>query len=132
MAKLYPSWIEIPVNDMDRALTFYRAVFELTDTPIYDEPPALIAVLLPSDKSVRNPGVSLIKSPRHTPSAGGGQINFHIGDYASFNKALEAVKAHRGEIHEIVEMEDGVKYAILADSEGNTVAISAYEESDTK
>ena len=133
MTKLYPSWIEIPVNDMDRALAFYRAVFELTDTPLYDdEPPALIAVLLPSDKSVHNPGVSLIRSPQHTPSAGGGQINFHIGDYASFNKALEAVKAYGGHIHETVEMEDGVKYAVLADSEGNTIAISAYEESDPK
>jgi len=50
---LYPSWIEIPVIDLQRALIFYRGVFKLTDTPLYDDPPAKIAVLLHSDKSVR-------------------------------------------------------------------------------
>jgi predicted enzyme related to lactoylglutathione lyase len=45
---LYPSWIEIPADDLYRALAFYRGVFGLTDTPIYDEPSGLIAVLLPS------------------------------------------------------------------------------------
>lgn len=50
MPKLYPSWIEIPVADMDRALAFYRAVFGLVDTPLVDEPPDMrIAVLLPSE-----------------------------------------------------------------------------------
>jgi predicted enzyme related to lactoylglutathione lyase len=38
MPALYPSWIEIPVSDLDRALAFYRAVFALTDTPFDDEP----------------------------------------------------------------------------------------------
>jgi hypothetical protein len=67
MTVLYPSWIEIPASDLERALAFYRGVFGLTDTPLYNEPPATIAVLLPSEKSVRNPGVSLVKSPLHKP-----------------------------------------------------------------
>src|SRR5688572_29095140 len=89
MPTLYPSWIEIPAADLVRALAFYRAVFGLTETPIYDdEPPARIAVLLASDKSKRNPGVSLVQSPLHTPCPGGPQVNFHVGTHAALTQVL--------------------------------------------
>jgi predicted enzyme related to lactoylglutathione lyase len=102
LAVLYPSWIEIPAADLERALRFYRGVFELTDTPLYHEPPMQIAVLLPSDKSLRNPGVSLVYSPTHKAGDAGPQVK-QLG---------------------------GVRYITLLDSEGNRIALSSYEPLD--
>ncbi|MCA0456883.1 MAG: VOC family protein [Chloroflexi bacterium] len=129
MPKLYPSWIEIPVKDLERATAFYRAVFGLTDTPLYDDPPAKIVVLLASDKSIRQPGVSLVLSPLHHPADGGVVINFHVDTHAALAAALEQVKALGGKLdHEMVDMDDGVHYINLLDCEGNRIALSSYEE----
>lgn len=128
MTPLYPSWIEIPVSDLDRALRFYRGVFGLTDTPLYDEPPALIAVLLPSDKAVRTPGVSLVKSPLHHPANGGAVINFHVDTHGALETALTAVAALGGTVDTpVIDMGDGVRYVNLLDCEGNRIALSSYE-----
>lgn len=129
MTSLYPSWIEIPASDLDRALRFYRAVFGLTDTPLHDDyPPAQIAVLLPSDKSVRMPGVSLVQSPTHIPGSSGPQVNFHVGTHAALTGAITTATEHGGRLMgEVVEIEDGVRYVTLLDSEGNTIALSSYE-----
>lgn len=126
---LYPSWIEIPVADLTRALAFYRAVFGLTNTPLYEEELSMrIAVRLPSDKSVRAPGVSLVESPLHTPDGGGIQVNFHMGEHAMLESALKAALAHGGTvINPMVDMGDGVHYVTLRDSEGNPIALSSYE-----
>ncbi len=128
MPPLYPSWIEICVNDLDRALRFYREVFGLTDTPVYDEPPALIAVLLPSDKSVRNPGVSLVKSPLHKPSAGGAVVNFHVDTHEMLNTAIRRIPELGGSVDtEVVDTGDGMRYINVLDCEGNRIALSSYE-----
>lgn len=129
MAKLYPSWIEIPASDLERAMAFYRAVFELNEISVYDDyPPAKIAVLLPSEKSVQNPGVSLVQSPAHIPSRNGALINFHVGDHAALEIAVATAQAHGGAIAEpLVEMDDGVQYLVLLDCEGNSIALSSYE-----
>ena len=129
MSVLYPSWIEIPAADLARALAFYRAVFGLIETPIYDdEPPARIAVLLASDKSSRNPGVSLVQSPLHTPCHGGPQVNFHVDTHAALTHVLAQATTHGGSIvMPVAVIGDGVRYAVLRDCEGNTFAVSSYE-----
>jgi predicted enzyme related to lactoylglutathione lyase len=128
MALLYPSWIEIPVTDLERALRFYRAVFGLDDTPRYDEPPARIAVLLSSDKGMRAPGVSLVQSPSHQPSPHGFVVNMHLGDHGALAIALRAVADHGGQIDGApIDMGDGVQYLTVRDCEGNTLAFSSYE-----
>ncbi len=131
MTKLYPSWIEIPVNNLERAMAFYRAVFNLDEIPVYEDyPPARIAVLLASEKSVQNPGVSLVQSPTHVPSRHGALINFHVGDHAALEKAVETALAHSGAISEpLVDTGDGVKYLVILDCEGNSIALSSYEPS---
>jgi predicted enzyme related to lactoylglutathione lyase len=131
MPALYPSWIEIPVSDLDRALAFYRAVFTLTDTPLYDDPPAKIAVLLASEKSVRAPGVSLVQSPLHKPFAGGAVVNFHVDTHQALETAVRKVSELGGAVDtETVDMGDGVRYVNLLDSEGNRIALSSYEPID--
>jgi predicted enzyme related to lactoylglutathione lyase len=131
MPLLYPSWIEIPVADLERALAFYRAVFELDDTPLYDDPPARIALLLPSEKDVRAPGVSLVHSPAHTPSPHGVVVNMHLGDHGALAAALRTVAEHGGEVvSELIDTGDGVRYLTVRDCEGNTLALSSYEPPD--
>jgi predicted enzyme related to lactoylglutathione lyase len=132
MAKLYPSWIEIPVSNLERAMAFYRVVFDLNEIPIYDDyPPARIAVLLPSEKGVQTPGVSLVQSSTHVPSRHGALINFHVGNHAALEKAVAMAQANAGSIAEpIVDIGDGVKYLVLLDCEGNSIALSSYEPID--
>lgn len=131
MPNLYPSWIEIPVSDLERAKTFYSAIFDLTDTPLYDEPPAKIILLLPSDKSVAKPGLSLVQSPVHRPYDGGAVINFHLGNHESLETALKQVVQLGGKLDKaLVDTGDGVKYINLLDSEGNRIALSSFEEID--
>lgn len=134
MSVLYPSWIELPAADLARALAFYRTVFGLIETPIYeDEPPARIAVLQPSDKSSRNPGVSLVQSPLHTPCHGGPQVNFHVDTHTALTQVLARVTTHGGSIvMPVAAMGDGVQYALLRDCEGNTFAVSSYEPLNTE
>lgn len=128
MPKLYPSWIEIPVSDLEHATAFYRAVFGLTDTPLYDDSPAKIVVLLASDKSIGQPGVSLVQSPLHHPSDGGAVINFHVDTHAALATAVEQVTALGGKLdNALVDMGDGVHYINLLDCEGNRIALSSYE-----
>jgi predicted enzyme related to lactoylglutathione lyase len=132
MALLYPSWIELPVTDLERALRIYRAVFGLDDTPRYEEPPARIAVLLPSDKGMRAPGVSLVQSPSHVPSPHGVVVNMHFGDHRALAMALRAVAEHGGQIDGApLDMGDGVRYLTVRDCEGNTLALSSYEPLET-
>jgi uncharacterized protein len=130
MNALYPSWIEIPVHDLDRALAFYRAVFQVSDTPRYnDGHPMQVAVLLPSEKSARLPGVSLVQSPTHLPCRGGVQVNFHVGDHTALTEAISRVVTYGGLLNgDIVDEDDGVRYVTITDSEGNTLALSSYGE----
>jgi uncharacterized protein len=131
MPNLYASWIELPVSDLDRAKAFYQAVFDLVDTPFYDEAPAKIILLAPSDKSVQKPGVSLVQSPIHHPYNGGAVINFHIGTHNALETAMNKVSQFGGTVDtEIVDTGDGVKYINVLDSEGNRIALSSYEEAD--
>jgi predicted enzyme related to lactoylglutathione lyase len=127
LSVLYPSWIEIPVIDLERALAFYRTVFGLTDTPIYDEPDMRIALLLPSAKGERAPGVSLVMSPHHRPGDGA-HINFHMDTHAALADAMAVALSLGGRLTaEVVDMGDGVRYCMLRDCEGNPVALSSYE-----
>jgi hypothetical protein len=131
MALLYPSWVEIPAHDLDRALAFYRAVFNLEDTPFYDAADAQIVVLLESDKDARAPGVSLVKSPLHTPSEGGATVNFHVGTHTALAEAITTALAHGGTVKaDVVDEGDGQRCVTLIDSEGNTIAISSYEPNE--
>ncbi|MCC6613052.1 MAG: VOC family protein [Anaerolineae bacterium] len=132
MTQLYPSWIEIPVHELDRALAFYRAVFDLAETPQYDDSPDMrIAVLLASDKALRAPGVSLVQSPAHVPSSGGALINFYLGDHAALEAALVRVTGNGGSlVSGVIDEGDGQRYTTVRDPEGNTLALSSYEPID--
>ncbi len=129
---LYPSWIEIPVNDLERAAAFYSRVFRIGSVSRheYDEDgmPMRVVVLLASDKGGRAPGLSLVQSARHVPNENGVQINFHAGEHAMLDRIISEVTGAGGRIAKpAMNMGDGVRYAVLQDSEGNTIAVSAHQ-----
>jgi predicted enzyme related to lactoylglutathione lyase len=126
---MYPSWIEIPVADIERAISFYRAVFELDDPERYDdEPDTRIAVLRASDKSVQAPGVSLVASPLHQPGQVGVIVNFHLGAHAALDHAIAIAIARGGTLVQApTDQGEGQRYAVLQDSEGNPFSLSSYE-----
>ncbi len=128
MASLYPSWIELPVLDLDRATAFYRKIFDLIETPKYlEEPDQEIVVLLPSEKTTRAPGVSLVRSPLHTPGEGA-IINFHLESHTVLDITVERIRSNGGDVRGPVrDMGDGVRYVNVRDSEGNPFALSSYE-----
>jgi predicted enzyme related to lactoylglutathione lyase len=128
--RVYPSWIEIPVEDLDRATDFYRRVFGLTETQTLDDevPDARITLLAPSDKDSYRPGVSLIASPRHKPGRNGVQVNFHVGSHAALDEAMANALSNGGAlVQPVVRVDDGTRYVTISDSEGNTIALSAWE-----
>lgn len=128
---LFPSWIEIPVADLDRALAFYRAVFGLDETPRYADGATQIAVLLPSQKELRAPGVSLVRSPDHVPGPQGAVVNFHLGDHRALDAALERVTQHGGQpVAPLTDEGDGQRFCLVRDSEGNRLALSSFEPPD--
>ena len=128
MSPLYPSWIEIPVTHMERTLRFYRGVFDLTDTPVFEELVSIIAVLLPSDKRAHAPGASLVKSPLHRSADGGAIVNFHVDTHHALDIAVQRVTELGGKVDTaIVSMDDGVRYVNVLDCEGNRIALSSHE-----
>lgn len=134
---LYPSWIEIPVHDLARATRFYCAVFGLgaLQTHQASEPAGTldIVVLSPSDKPAQAPGVSLVQSSRHLPSAGGVQVNFHVGTHADLVRAVAVATQHGGRVvSPIMDAGEGVHYALIQDVEGNAIAISGYAGSSAQ
>jgi predicted enzyme related to lactoylglutathione lyase len=129
---LYPSWIEIPVVDLARAAAFYGAVFGLSEveTHAFSEQEQMLeaAVLSASDKPAQAPGVSLVQSSRHQPSAGGVQVNFHVGDHTALARALTIVTEQGGAVvNAVVDAGEGVQYAVVQDTEGNRIALSGYD-----
>jgi catechol 2,3-dioxygenase-like lactoylglutathione lyase family enzyme len=125
---LYPSWIEISVADLERALRFYRAVFGLDETPRYDAPPAEIVLLLPSAKEMDTPGVSLVRSPSHVPGgafssrmeAKDGSMGFDFaGTYTQIepHRLIAYTFGDREAQVAFVEGPDGVQVRVTFDSE---------------
>ena len=118
---IYPSWIELPAKDADRAAAFYRAVFEFEASEVYDDGERRVSILLhPADGK---PGLSVNETKNFEPSTNGTLIYLNVGsDLAPF---LERAVAVGGKIlTPQTNMSETSVYAIIQDSEGNAVALS--------
>jgi predicted enzyme related to lactoylglutathione lyase len=121
MHMIYPSWIEIPARDVDRAAVFYQAVFAFDYGEVYDDGERRVAILIqPSDGK---PGVSLNETKNFEPSSKGTLMYLNVGsDLAPF---LERVTAAGGTIiTPQTPMSATSTYAIIGDTEGNALALS--------
>src|SRR5688500_18256179 len=122
---IYPSWIELPAKDVDRAVTFYQAVFEFVPSDVYDDGERRVSILLhPADGK---PGRSLNETKNFEPSTKGTLMYLNVdSDLAPF---LERVTAAGGKILTgQTNMSETSVYAIIEDSEGNAVALSFSQE----
>ena len=121
---LKPVWIEIPVKDIDRALAFYQAVFELDATEIGDDGVRRTVTLSQSSES-EAPGISLNQTANFEPSDKGVLIYFDTG--GNINDVLPRVEPAGGRVTTPkTSMGESGYYALIVDTEGNTLALWDY------
>ncbi|MDZ4766183.1 MAG: VOC family protein [Chloroflexota bacterium] len=116
------SWVEIPVRDIERALTFYRAVFELGAVDVVDDGVRKTATLT-GDAAL---GTSLNQTPNFTPNNTGTLAYFNAG--SNVTAFLDRATAAGGTIiAPKTAMGGGFFYALVQDTEGNVFALSSAE-----
>jgi predicted enzyme related to lactoylglutathione lyase len=116
------NWFEIPVSDIDRAKTFYEAIFgfEMHSMDVGDD---LQMAVFPSDQD--GVGGSLIKnSEYYYPSESKGPLVYLNGN-PDLQKVLDKVEEAGGKIS-IAKRQispDHGFMAVIIDSEGNRIAL---------
>ena len=118
---IYPSWIELPAKDADRAAAFYKSVFEFDASEVYDDGERRVSILLhPADGK---PGISVNETKNFEPSTNGTLVYLNVG--SALAPFLERTVAAGGKIlTEQTAMSETSVYAIIRDSEGNAIALS--------
>ncbi len=117
------NWFEIPVSDLDRAQSFYEAVF---DTPLRREamgPDVALAVFPYEKYGVGGCLFAAADGPR--PGAEGTVV--YLNAEPSLDAVLSRVEAAGGRITRArTELPEGMGcFAHIADSEGNRVGLHA-------
>jgi predicted enzyme related to lactoylglutathione lyase len=116
------AWVEIPVQDIERAASFYGQLFDLELT-ITDQPPRRTAVLYFEPNKV---GGSLLQAPGFEPGNQGTHVYLNAGRGDELEAMIERVGALGGEI--IIPatlMGDDGRFATFKDTEGNTLSLFA-------
>jgi predicted enzyme related to lactoylglutathione lyase len=112
------NWVEIPVTDFNRALTFYSTVLSADITTV--EMMGTTMGLFPSDGS--NVSGAIVKGENYTPSDKGALVYLNGGN--DLNTPLSLVEAAGGKVlvpKTQISPEMGY-FALFADCEGNTMA----------
>mgnify|MGYP000855566368 FL=1 len=115
------SWFEIPVKDMDRAATFYEAIFGFTMIPL--ETPQFRMRMFPTDDRM-SVGGTLMESTSHTPSATDGPLIYLNGN-PDLQVILDKVEGAGGKIL-MPKTEISPEYGFMGlflDTEGNRIAL---------
>ncbi|HJZ47842.1 MAG TPA: VOC family protein [Roseiflexaceae bacterium] len=118
-------WIEIPVKDLDRALSFYQAVFKLEPTEMSADDVRRTTTLV-STTVEGAPGISLNQTKNFEPSDKGTLVYLDVGGDLSAH--LDRVETAGGKIVEPkTSMGDAGFYATFRDTEGNVLALYSYK-----
>jgi len=116
------NWFEIPVNDLDRATSFYETVFGY-DLELHDMGPLQMAWFPMEDEGTGATG-TLIKSDAYTPSHEGSMVYFSVDD---IDATLEKINENGGKtINEKMSIGEHGFVAHFEDSEGNRVALHSF------
>ncbi len=113
-------WFEIPVADMDRAKSFYEAVFQI-EIKVQDFGGILMG-WFPFSEGKEGAAGSLIKQESYIPSQEGTLVYFMSDDVKN---ELDRVEAAGGKIYQPktqISPEHGFM-GVFIDSEGNRVAL---------
>lgn len=118
---IFPSWIELPALDVERAAAFYGAVLDLPPAEVYDDGTRRVAILFHGGDG--KPGVSLNQTANFMPSRHGTLMYLRVT--APLAGYLARVTAAGGKVLEAeTAMGTTSFYAIIEDTEGNGVALS--------
>ena len=113
------NWFEIPVSDMERAKTFYEAVFEVELS--LNEMGALTMAWFPMDPQGAGASGTLILAETYTPSYEGTMVYFSVKDIEA---AFARIVANGGKI---VNPKQSIgEFGFVGhfeDSEGNRLAL---------
>ena len=117
------SWFELPATDLDRAQTFYEAIFGISLIPL--DLPDIQMRMFPVDDPQTGIGGALCKSNGfHVPSATEGPL-VYLNANPDVQRVLDKVEAAGGKIL-VPKTEISPEYGFMAvflDSEGNRVAL---------
>lgn len=118
-------WFEIPVMDLERAMKFYQAVFELGPTEITTDDIRRTTTLFPGSAEGL-PGLSLNQTADFTPSDHGPLV--YLDASPDLAPALARVEPSGGKVVEgKTPMGQAGCYATFIDSEGNLLAMYSPE-----
>jgi uncharacterized protein len=112
-------WFEIPVSDMQRAIKFYEAAFDVRLEPM--EVNGMHLAFFKMEREVYGSGGALIHSPPIEPSHQGTTVYFRV---ASIDPALEKIVKAGGKT--LIGRRSIGQYGFIAqfeDTEGNRVAL---------
>jgi uncharacterized protein len=117
------SWFEIPTTDLDRATTFYEAIFELKLIPM--DTPNLKMRMFPIANMMTGVGGALVFSGGfHKPSATDGPL-IYLNANPDVQIVLDRITAAGGTII-VPKTQISPEYGYMAaflDSEGNRIAL---------
>lgn len=117
-------WIEIPVEDLERAVAFYQAVFKLQPTEVGDDGVRRTTTLVNTSPEGK-PGISLNQTANFAPSNKGPLVYLDAGEDLSTH--LERIAPAGGQVVEPkTSMGEAGNYATFLDSEGNLLALYSY------
>lgn len=118
-------WIEIPVRDIERAMKFYRAVFDLQPTEISTDEVRRTTTVVNMTPEGR-PGISLNQTRNFEPGDRGPLVYLDTGE--DLTDHLNRVEPAGGKIVEPkTSMGAAGNYALILDSEGNRLALYSYK-----
>jgi uncharacterized protein len=85
-------WFDLYVDNLDRAVTFYEAVFERPLEPIGDPTGETAMRAFPSNMQAYGASGALVKSPHARPGVGGTLLYFSVDDCAITEARVVAAK----------------------------------------
>lgn len=117
-------WIEIPVKDLDRAMAFYQAVFQLQPTEIVTDGVRRTTTLVNTTEQGRA-GISLNQTASFKPGDTGPLVYLDAGEDLTHH--LQRVEPAGGKvIEDKTSMGEAGNYATFLDTEGNCLALYSY------
>lgn len=117
-------YLEIPVNDIDRAVAFYEAVFDVKlDRTTVD---GYAMAHFPSLGERLGADVTLAKGDVYVPSKHGAIVYFHVADIDAVMSRATARGATV--LYAKEEVKAGTWVAEFEDSEGNRIALSQRDD----
>jgi uncharacterized protein len=119
------NWFQIPASDFARAKTFYETICGFSLAQMISQP-NMEMWGFPADRSEGEVGGALVCGDGAVPSAAGTVVFLNANP--DLQVVLDRVEAAGGKIlmpKTAIEMDDAGYFAMIADTEGNTVGLQS-------